>query len=150
MNTRTEIPDLPDNLLTLYTTDKDAFTAMIKSLRQNNWPLSALAEHLSVSKTTISRWEKKETTLPLPETPVYPTSPTLSEEQIQELADLNAKASQVRRLTPHTSPNRIAQQKLESLLLDYYKQGVTIWDLAKHCQVTRRAIYQRLEKYEDA
>lgn len=150
MNKQNSTPEPPESLSLLYKTDSDAFTAMVKSLRQSGWPLSVLANHLSVSKTTISRWEKKNTTLPLPPTPQYPDSPVLTPTQAQELADLNAKACQVRRYTPASSPNRKAQSRLESLLLDYHQQGVTVSALARYCNVTRRAIYQRLEKYEDS
>lgn len=150
MNTQKSTPEPPESLSELYQTDSDAFTALVKSLRRSGWPLSVLADHLSVSKTTISRWEKKATSLPLPTTPQYPAPPSLTPTQIQELADLNAKASQVRRHTPASSPNRKAQTQLESLLLTYHQQGVTVSALARHCNVTRRAIYQRLEKYEDS
>lgn len=142
--------DIQDKLKSLYETDRDGFIALIKSLRLNNWPLSVLSDMMDLSKTTISRWEKKKTSSELPETPEYPKNRSISEEDSRKLYSLAHKASRVRGMTPEKSPYRVAQKELEMLLLDFYHNGVTVSELARHCGVTRRAIYQRLEKYESA
>lgn len=139
---------IKDTLVHLYEHSREEFIAFVKSLRLNNWPLSTISDMMGLSKTTISRWEKKETTSPLPETPIYPKNRPISEEESQNLHSLAQKASKVRGMTPEKSPYRLAQKELEALLLKFYQEGVTISELAKHCGVTRRAIYQRLEKYE--
>jgi len=132
----------------LYEQDREQFIALVKSLRLNNWPLSVISDMIGLSKTTVSRWEKKDTSVPLPETPDYPRNRQVSEAESALLANLAKKASKVRGMTPEKSPYRVAQQQLEQLLLTLYEKGVTVSELARHCGVTRRAIYQRLEKYE--
>lgn len=140
---------VPQALLDLYSKDdKDDFIALVQSLRQNHWPLSSISAIMDLSKTTISRWEKKETSSSLPETPPYPEKSQVSEETSQKLASLAQKASRVRGMTPEKSPYRVAQKELEALILELHKKGVTVSEIARHCNVTRRAIYQRLEKYE--
>lgn len=140
--------EVSNNLKELYEQDREQFIALVKSLRLSNWPLSVISDMIGLSKTTVSRWEKKETSAPLPETPIYPKNRQVSEEESIILANLAKKASKVRGMTPEKSPYRVAQQELEQLLLSLYQKGVTVSELARHCGVTRRAIYQRLEKYE--
>lgn len=141
--------DIKNTLSELYSNpNKDDFIAFVQSLRSNNWPLSAISGMMDLSKTTVSRWEKKSTPSQLPHTPEYPKNRHITPEDSQKLALLAQKASKVRGLTPPTAPSRVAQQELEQLLLDFYQNGVTVTELARHCNVTRRAIYQRLEKYD--
>lgn len=142
--------DIGPALKTLYVSDRDGFIALVKALRFSNWPLSVLSDMMGLSKTTISRWEKKETSLPLPDVPEYPKNRHISDRESLKLYQLSEKASKVRGMTPDKSPYRIAQRELEQLLLEYHANGVTVSELARHCGVTRRAIYQRLEKYEQS
>lgn len=140
--------EIQSTLVALYSSNKSQFIALVKSLRENNWPLSVISDMIGLSKTTVSRWEKKETSEPLPETPEYPKNRQVTSEESQRLSSLTKSASRVRGMTPEKSPYRIAQRELEELLVYLHENGVTVSELARHCGVTRRAIYQRLEKYE--
>lgn len=130
----------------------EEFLSHIQELRHSGWPLSSIATALGVSKTAVSKWEhKKFTPIPQlsPSPPTYNRPYTLTQEQEQELFSLSQQASTVRGLTPQNSPARKAAHTLEALLIRYRELNTSVTDLAKACNVTRRAINQRLEKYRD-
>lgn len=126
----------------------DELIAHVKALRVEGWPLSVVSEAVGVSKTSISKWSHKDTEFIPVEVPEYSRPHELTQFEITNLRLLTEKASKVRRFTDPQSPARIAALALEKSLISHKENGVTISDLARACGVTRRAINQRLEKYD--
>lgn len=159
--TKQELPSLSEatveKLKYLKNVNTSEFYRYVLSLRNNKWPLRAIAKPLNVSRSIVSVWERKATTdnLPIVEQ-LPPTLPremrsvyskhVLTIEQSNELRLLAKEASKVRRFTAENSPSRQAAAKLEKLLKSYKEQGASLSQLATACEVTRRAIAQRLEK----
>lgn len=152
-------PDTVDKLTALRDTDKDAFYALVKALRSNNWPLRAIAEPLGVSRTAVQGWERKATPIQPPEAEIMPTPPpkertsgtprkNLSDDECQTLRELAEEASTVRRYTDENSPSRRSAALLESKLYTYRIKGISLTQLADACGVSRSAIAQRLRKYQ--
>lgn len=161
-NTNT-LPTLPqdttEKLLALKATNSGDFYALVKALRKEGWPLRAIAEPFSVSRTAAQGWEKKyQEGTPLPEVPALPLLPrqerknsskkyTLDLDQIKELQHLANLASTVRRYTDRNAPSRKAAADLEALLIEYSGNGVSRTQLAKYCGVSDSSIKQRLRKH---
>lgn len=159
--TRQELPKLHEStvrkLKELRATDTAAFYLMVKSLRENKWPLRAIATPLGVSRSAVADWETKASeNAPLPEAeemtkvakslrPLY-QKVDIPEDSAKTMYSLAREASKVRRYTDYASPSRLAARELETLLHFYKDQGASLSDLADVCGVTRRAIAQRLEK----
>lgn len=165
MSNTTKLPTLPketaDKLVALKGSNPEEFFAFIKALRNEGWPLRAIAEPFEVSRTAVMDWEKKYRPAPdLPEVPELPLPEpkdrrknitkkyTLSEGEINQLYDLTNLASNVRRYTDKNAPSRLAAEELEKLLLDYSSKGVSRTQLAAYCGVSDSAIKQRLRKYQ--
>jgi len=163
MSNDNKLPCLPqgttDQLVGLKGTSTEDFYALVKALRIEGWPLRAIAEPFSVSRTAAQGWEKKyEEGTPLPEVPTLPLAPrqerknsskkyTLQLEQIQELQYLATLASGVRRYTDRNAASRKAATELEVKLIEYSDQGVSRTQLAKYCGVSDSSIKQRLRKH---
>lgn len=125
------------------------YLSHVKALRQEGWPLSSISEVLGVSKTTISAWESRtDFELEPVEVPPYPKPRELSTFELNNLRLLTQKSSKVRRFTDKNAPGRRSALALEKTLLHLHAEGITITALAKACGVTRRAINQRMEKYQ--
>jgi DNA-binding XRE family transcriptional regulator len=156
------LPELADEtvrqLKSLREGDQQAFYAYVKSLRNNKWPLRAIATPLGVSRTAVSNWERESLdSTPLPATerlpealpkqvkPVYHKY-QLTDEQRKELKDLAHEASKVRRFTDPHARSRQDAKKLEDLLHHYTRSGASLGQLAKACEVSRSSIAQRLRK----
>lgn len=147
-----------DHLIYLRENNSDQFYALVASLRNNKWPLRAIADPLKVSRSIVSDWQKKaqqDQVLPVSEQlpPIVPKQVksvyaryTLTEQQQNELRELAGTASRVRRYTDKNAPSRLAAQRLEELLHEHKENGASLSQLARACGVTRRAISQRLEK----
>lgn len=159
-NTLPTLPqDTTEKLLALKDTDSGEFYALVKALRTEGWPLRAIAEPFSVSRTAAQGWEKKyEQGRPLPEVPKLPVLPrqqrknsakkiTLELDQQQELKDLAAQSSNIRRYTDPGAPSRKAAARLEALLVQYSAEGVSRTTLAKYCGVSDSSVKQRLRKH---
>jgi IS30 family transposase len=140
--------------------DKQPFYAMIVSLRRNRWPLRAIAEALDVSRSIVNIWETKledRTKVPVSEEvpptineqvkPLY-SRYTIDIDEGAELARLTQIAANVRRFTDPHAPARLAAIELEDRLLVHRRAGASLQQLALVCNVSRRAIAQRLEKAE--
>lgn len=137
------------------------FFAYVKSLRDNKWPLRAIASPLGVSRTAVSNWERSvldSTPVPaserLPEVPhkvskMAANKYQLSEKQSKDLSALAHEASKVRRFTDPNAKSRQDAKKLEDLLLKYTEEGASLGQLAKACKVSRSSIAQRLRKYSN-
>lgn len=125
------------------------YLSHVKALRLEGWPLSSISEVFGVSKTTISAWETRSDyeTEPV-EVPPYPKPRELTDFEKDNLRLLTEKASKVRRFTDKNAPGRRSGLALEKTLIHLHAEGITITALAKACGVTRRAINQRLEKYQ--
>lgn len=157
------LPTLPidtaDKLTALKGTSPEEFYALVKALRNEGWPLRAIAQPFSVSRTAAQGWEKKyEEGTPLPEVPSMPLPPrrertnsskkyTLPLAEIKELQRLATMASGVRRYTDPNSPSRRAATELEEKLLEYSDKGISRSQLARYCGVSDSSIKQRLRKY---
>ena len=118
---------------------------------ERNHSLSDIAGFLGITKTTISSWLRKEytpTRLPstLPERKLQPYD--LSELEKKNLENLAKLASKVSKNTPPDAPSRRAANQLILSVKDYIEIGTTITQIAKAANVSRRAIYQRLESYD--
>lgn len=164
MSSKTNLPDLPkktaDKLVALKGTNPDEFHALIKALRNEGWPLRAIAAPFAVSRTAIMDWEKKcKPDAVLPEVPELPLPEpkdrvnsskkyTLTEGEIKNLHDLTEKASKVRRYTDQNAPSRSAARQLEELLIEYSNNGISRTQLAQYCGVSDSAIKQRLRKHQ--
>lgn len=140
--------------------DRQPFYALIVALRRNKWPLRAIAEALGVSRSIVNVWERKlDERTPLPQTedlpevineqvkPIYMRY-ILSEDDAVELAVLTEQASKVRRYTAPDAPSRKAAERLEELLHMHRSRGASLNTLRVACGVSRRAVAQRLEKFE--
>lgn len=127
----------------------DELICHVKALRSDGWPLSTISEAIGVSKTTISKWSTREASDYPVKVPEYRHPHVLSDFELTNLAILAENASKVRRFTAPQSSARASAMALEVSLLNYRKNGVSITDLARACGVTRRAINQRLEKYDN-
>lgn len=163
MSNTTKLPTLPqdtaDKLVALKGSNPGEFYALIKALRTEGWPLRAIAEPLSVSRTAVMDWEKKcPTVSALPEVPELPLAEpkerinstkkyTLSDEQVSHLKELTELASNVRRYTDKNAPSRQAAEELETLLIEYSNQGISRTQLGIYCGVSDSAIKQRLRKH---
>ena len=163
MSTDNKLPCLPqgttEKLVALKGTSTEDFYALVKALRIEGWPLRAIANPFSVSRTAAQGWEKKyEDGTPLPEVPALPLAPRqerknsskkykLDLEQIKELQHLATLASGVRRYTDRNAPSRKAATELEAKLIEYSDEGVSRTHLAKYCGVSDSSIKQRLRKY---
>lgn len=163
MSEDNKLPLLPqstaDQLVALKGSSTEEFYALVKALRLQGWPLRAIAEPFSVSRTAVQGWEAKYTeSTPLPEAPPLPTSPrkdrttgpkklTLDQTEVEDLRRLADLASGVRRFTDRNSPSRRAASELEAKLLEYSERGFSRTQLAKYCGVSDSSIKQRLRKY---
>lgn len=164
MSSTTKLPDLPketaDKLVALKGKNPDEFHALIKALRNEGWPLRAIAAPLSVSRTAIMDWDKKcphdaalpkVPELPLPEPKDRVNSAkkyTLSDGEAKRLKELTEDASKVRRYTDQNAPSRQAARELEELLIEYSTRGISRTQLAIYCGVSDSAIKQRLRKHK--
>jgi transcriptional regulator with XRE-family HTH domain len=154
-------PDTVNTLKDLRATDTPAFLLYVKALRAAQWPLRAISEPLSVSRTTVSNWELGAASEgALPEVEQMPlTAPkertkaqkkvTLTPDEAAELLRLTVEASTVRRFTDANAESRQAARLLESMLYNYREKGHTLTELAKACDVSRSAIAQRLRKTDN-
>jgi len=163
MSNDNKLPCLPqettDQLVALKGTSTEEFYALVKALRTEGWPLRAIAEPFSVSRTAAQGWEKKyEEGTPLPEVPALPLVPrkerknsskkyTLAPDEIKDLQQLATLASGVRRYTDRNAASRKAAAELEAKLIEYSDQGVSRTQLAKYCGVSDSSIKQRLRKH---
>ncbi len=162
MSNDNKLPCLPqgttEKLVALKGTSTEDFYALVKALRTEGWPLRAIAEPFSVSRTAAQGWEKKYEGGTLPEVPALPQAPrqerknsskkyTLDLDQIKELQHLATLASGVRRYTDRNAPSRKAATDLEAKLIEYSNEGVSRTQLAKYCGVSDSSIKQRLRKY---
>lgn len=163
MTTSTKLPVLPEptatQLVALKGSNPEEFIALVKALRLKGWPLRAIAEPFSVSRTAVQGWESQYRGATLPEVPDLPvrevkerkkktTEPyVLSKEEAKTLRQLADQASQVRRFTDRNAPSRQAATELESKLIEYSNKGVSRKQLAIHCGVSDSSIKQRLRKY---
>jgi hypothetical protein len=163
MSNDNKLPCLPQNttdqLVALKGTSTEDFYALVKALRTEGWPLRAIAEPFSVSRTAVQGWEQKyEEGTPLPEVPTLPVVPrkerknsskkyTLAVDEIKDLQHLANLASTVRRYTDPNSTSRKAAAELEQKLIEYSDRGISRTQLAKYCGVSDSSIKQRLRKY---
>lgn len=163
MSNTTKLPTLPqdtaDKLVALKGSNPGEFFALVKALRNEGWPLRAIAEPFAASRTAVMEWEKKyHPAADLPEVPELPLVETkerknsskkytISPGEAEKLKELTARASGVRRYTDQNAPSRLAAAELEQLLLQYSEQGVSRKQLADYCGVSDSAIKQRLRKY---
>jgi transcriptional regulator with XRE-family HTH domain len=151
-------PDTVQTLKDLRENDNPAFLLYVKALRSAQWPLRAISEPLSVSRTTVSNWELgAPSSASLPEVEQLPLAApkdrtkaqkkvTLTPEEAEALHRLTEEASTVRRFTDANSQSRQSARLLESMLYNYREKGHTLTELAKACDVSRSAIAQRLRK----
>jgi transcriptional antiterminator len=150
--TTSPIPLTTPSLHTLKQNDIPTFIAYLKALHTAKWPNTVLAQYLELSPTSIANWLKKPTQAPIPSSDSIPPYPlallSLTPGQSEELHSLALLASQTKKYHTASSPIRQAQVQLEKLLLAYRDKGVSVSELARACKVTRRAIYQRLEKHD--
>lgn len=164
MSTDKKLPALPEDtqqkLMALKGSCPEEFYALVKALRLEGWPLRAIAEPFSVSRTAVQGWEAKyngKTDLPtIPSLPITPVEDrhkgtkkvSLTSEQALELHGLATEAATVRRFTDENAPSRTAARELEQLLIAYSEAGVTRVDLAEACGVSDSSIKQRLRKHK--
>lgn len=142
-------PEYANKLKSLYESGQtEELIAHTKALRSEGWPLSVISDAVGVSKTSVSKWSHRDSEEQPPEVPEYVRPHELTPFEIKNLSLLTEKASKVRRFTDVQAPSRVAALALEKSLLAHKGNGVTISDLARACGVTRRAINQRLEKYD--
>lgn len=133
----------------------DLFLSVVHELTQRNYTYSDISTPLNISRTTVSKWVKKEytpTTLPSDAPPLPPNKPTpytLSPLEQSNLKTLAQKASKVSRNTPADSPNRKAAEQLLNSILYYQEKHTPIAQIAKAANVSRRSIYQRLEAHDN-
>lgn len=162
MSTDTKLPTLPEEtttqLVALKGTSPEEFYALVVALRNQGWPLRAIAEPFGVSRTAVQGWERKhDPEAPLPEAPPLPEKPkrevqnkekyVLSEEECRVLLELAELASTVRRFTDIYAPSRQAANLLEEKLIEYTSYGVSRADLARASGVSDSSIKQRLRKF---
>jgi len=163
MTQSTKLPTLPSDtatqLVALKGTCPEDFYALVRALRNEGWPLRAIAAPFSMSRTAAQGWEAKYTEgTPLPEVPELPVVPvedrknsakryTLTEEEVKNLYELAEEASTVRRYTDANAPSRRAASELESKLIEYSSRGISRTQLAAYCGVSDSSIKQRLRKY---
>lgn len=141
-------PEYSEKLRSLYKSGQsDELICHVKALRESGWPLSIVSEAVGVSKTSISKWSIKESEDIPVETPDYDLPHELTPFEVQNLSLLTQKASTVRRHTSPNAPSRSAALALEKSIIAHKANGVSISDIARACGVTRRAINQRLDKY---
>jgi hypothetical protein len=164
MSTNTKLPELPNDtatqLVALKGSCPEEFYALVKALRLEGWPLRAIAEPFSVSRTAAQGWEHKyQTEWPIPEVPELPVQPpkdrknstkryTLTDDEVKNLRELADTASTVRRYTDQNAPSRRAAHELEAKLLEYSNRGLSRTQLAVYCGVSDSSIKQRLRKYK--
>jgi transposase len=155
------LPTLPEEtttqLVALKGTSPEEFYALVTALRNQGWPLRAIAEPFGVSRTAVQGWEQKynpETELPeVPQIPVREKKKKskekyiLSPEECQTLVELAHLASSVRRFTDENAPSRKAAEEFEQYLIEYSSLGVSRADLARASGVSDSSIKQRLRKY---
>lgn len=160
-NTMTHLPETTlEQLIRFRETDTDLFYAKIRGLRENKWSLRKIANDLGVSPSGVAIWERKAAYASTEDLPIAPQrDPAASQKpkkikveitdsDRQRIAELSPKASEVRRFTPHNHPSRKAAEELEQILYSNKQRGVSLQDLAKAAGRTRRAIAQRLEKFD--
>lgn len=164
MSTLTKLPTLPEDtatqLVALKGTCPEEFYALVKALRTEGWPLRAIAEPFTVSRTAVQGWEARYTgASPLPEVPKLPLPEPkdrknsskkyhLSESEAQTLKELASLASGVRRYTDQNAPSRRAASDLEARLIEYSNRGISRKQLAEYCGVSDSSIKQRLRKHK--
>lgn len=147
--------------------DEVLFLSFILTLRAENWPLRAIAEPFNVSRTAAMKWEAR--AKEHPEVEINPDLllltpedsrgsgvrrkrivPNVPKADLKKMKELAAQAKGVTRWTPNTHPAKIAAIHLEKMILHYTQERkVPVAHVAKHLNVTPRAIAQRIEKYKD-
>lgn len=141
-----------DTLIKRYKEDglSDIFLSHVNEIYRRNYSLQQIADVLGTSKTSVSKWLKRQYQHhPIPEQELpepIPTPYELSEFEKSTLRTLAKKASRVSRNTPENAPSRVAAHSLENSFKYYMEKGTPISQLAKAADVSRRSIYQRLEK----
>lgn len=164
MSTQSKLPTLPEDTATQLVALKgncpEEFYALVKALRIEGWPLRAIAEPFTVSRTAVQGWEARYTgssTLPtVPKLPLLEPKDrknsskkyTLSESEAQTLKELATLASGVRRYTDQNAPSRRAASDLEARLIEYSNRGISRKQLAEYCGVSDSSIKQRLRKHQ--
>ena len=136
------------------------------ALREENWPLRAIAEVTGVSRMSVQNWEDsarkrgladKVSTVTVPKLPLDAVGsegrpvrrpidvPAADRETLHQLAQ---SAKKVRRWTPASAPERRDAEQLDELLVKHIeRRGVQPMIVARHAGVTRRAIVARLERF---
>lgn len=153
--------DSANELIELRKGDSQTFYAYVVSLRENRWPLRAIATPLGVSRTAVQRWtELYKGKVPVPVTEPLPevvpkqvkavyAKFELAPRQASELRNLAHEASKVRRFTDKNAKSRKDAARLERLLREYTESGASLGQLANACHVSRSSIAQRLRKPQD-
>lgn len=127
----------------------DEFLTVVHILHEDlNHSYQDIANYLNISKTTVSKWIKKDYT-PTPKPPHLPPAKPepyiLSEIEKKNLELLAKTASKVSRNTPPEAPSRKAAKQLLVTIEGYIEKNTPISHIAKAAKVSRRSIYQRLE-----
>lgn len=151
--------DTANKLTALKGTCPEEFYALVSALRTEGWPLRAIADPLGVSRTAVANWGHNPAQPgPPPDVPKMPAPPakepkkskkpqSLPDEEAQELRELAAAATSVRRYTDQNAASRRAATELERRLIGYRKEGYSFRKLASYAEVSDSSLKQRLRKY---
>lgn len=164
------LPDETNNLLaSLNTTDPDSqeeLTKFICALAAEGWPPRTIAGASGLSRTAVSNrlYRNSLSNDPKPNTEhkvppfnkklyapgVRPKKleSNLTAEDRLKIRELHDKAKNKTRWSTPTSPENIASEELDQMILKYVRRKVSLSVISKHMGVTRRAVAQRIEKFK--
>lgn len=166
------LAELPEKTVSeLRELEGDALYTKIRTLRDNGWTLRSIAAPLNVSRTTVQNWTVKaqqalEEAPETVETPSEANEPTPSlfsygsnvrpfkipkdipPKDIKVMQDLRERSKGKTRWTPENSDAAIASRELDKYISKYAQRKVPLQTIARHLGVTRRAVAQRIEKFE--
>lgn len=158
------LPEATKRLL-LEQTNHSKQTEYICALAAEGWPVRVLSDATGLSKAAIHRKiNKKENTadaaksdLPVPPFNHMLYAPgvhgkiltrNITPDDRQRMKDLHEEAKKRTRWSTPTSKENIASEELDQLVLKYAQRKVSLTTIAKHLGVTRRAVAQRIEKFD--
>lgn len=163
-NQHTPEPILPEaTKRLLQETNTQEQTELICALAAEGWPVRVLSDATGLSKATIHRrisGNKNQT--PSSKHPVPPFNHklyghgvrakkivrNLTQADRAKIHDLQQQAKTKTRWSTPTSKENLASEELDRLVLKYVQRKVSLTVIAKHMGVTRRAVAQRIEKFD--
>lgn len=163
-NKHTPEPILPEATKRLISEleDYQEQTDYLCALAAEGWPVRVLTDATGLSRSAIHRRLRSEnsttgTPHPVPKFNHKLFGPGVKSKALtlnippadrEKMHDLHQKAKNRTRWSEPTSEENIASQELDHMIRKYVQRKVSLTTIAKHIGVTRRAVAQRIEKFD--